>query len=359
MRLKGISVWLPALALLVLASAWQSRRLAAYRRGNLPESYTGTASGAPPALTFVMAGLGGFRGAASEVLWFRASRLQEEGRYLELVQLAGWLTMLDPHASEAWVYNAWNLAYNVSIMMGRPEDRLRWVENGIALLRDDGLRFNPREARLYRELAWLYQNKIGDALDSAHLTYKFRLAETLAPCVNPDGTARQDPESRARLAALRLDPGRMAALEQRFGPLDWRLANSHAVYWASQGLDCAAGNERLLSSRAVYQPLILSVFNGRFTGDLAAKRWQTAPNPAVALPAADFLAAAREAFPSRTMTTVLLRYLAVAARDLHGAGRDDLARQLHQRLLRALPPGSPQPAFEDVMKGLDIPVPAM
>ena len=152
-----------------------------------------------------MAGLGGFRGVVAEVLWFRAHRLQEAGRYLELVQLADWLTMLDPHASEAWVYNAWNLAYNVSVMMARPEDRLRWVQNGIALLRDDGLRFNPREARLYRELAWFYQNKVGDALDTAHLAYKFHLAGQLAPCVNADGTLRDTPESRARLAGLRPD----------------------------------------------------------------------------------------------------------------------------------------------------------
>jgi hypothetical protein len=338
MRSKGISVWLPALALLVLTAAWQSRRLAGYRRGNLPEAYTGAASDVPPALTFVMAGLGGFRGVVAEMLWFRANRLQEEGRYLELVQLADWLTMLDPHASEAWVYNAWNLAYNVSIMMARPEDRLRWVENGIALLRDDGLRFNPREARLYRELAWFYQNKIGDSLDNAHLTYKLRLAETLAPCVNPDGTVRPDPESRARLAALRLDPDRMAALEKRFGPLDWRLAHSHAVYWASQGLEYAAGNERLLSSRAVYQPLILSVFNGRFTGDLAARQWRTAPNPAVALPAAEFLAATQQEFPSRTLKNVYIHFLLTAIRQFHKSDPisenyvDDLFRRLSQEL---------------------------
>ena len=150
-------LWLILLAGLVVLAAWQSRRLAGVRRERLPEAYTGAASDVPPAITFVMAGLGGFRGVVAEVLWFRASRLQEAGRYLELVQLAEWLTMLDPHASEAWVYNAWNLAYNVSVMMGRPEDRLRWVLNGIALLRDEGLRFNPRDARLYRELAWFYQ----------------------------------------------------------------------------------------------------------------------------------------------------------------------------------------------------------
>ena len=354
MRFRGTFIWLTVLALLVLAAAWQSRRLANHRRGNMPESYTGSVSDAPPALTFVMAGLGGFRGIATEILWFRANRLQEEGRYIELVQLADWLTMLDPHASEAWVYNAWNLAYNVSIMMVREEDRLRWVGNGISLLRDDGLRFNPREASLYRELAWLYQNKVGDALDTAHLTYKFHLAETLTPCVNPDGTVLLTPESRARLAALRLDPDRMAALEKRFGPLDWRLANSHAVYWASLGLEHATGNERSRSSRAVYQPLILSVFNGRFTGNLAARHWQTAPNPAVAIPTADFLAAVLKEFPSRATGNVYVGYLAAAMRSLHQDGHAAPASQLYQRILQTLPPNRPAPSFDDILNESNI-----
>lgn len=319
----------------------------------MPEAYTGAVADAPPALTFVMAGLGGFRGVATEVLWFRANRMQEEGRYIELVQLANWLTMLDPHASEAWAYNAWNLAYNVSIMMGREEDRLRWVENGISLLRDDGLRFNPREASLYRELAWLYQNKVGDVLDNAHLTYKFHLAETFASCVNPDGTVLLTPESRTRLAAQRLDPDRMAALEKRFGPLDWRLANSHAIYWASQGLEHATGNERPRSSRAVYQPLLLSVFNGRFTGDLAARNWQTSPNPALALPAADFLAAALKETPSRVMQNIYAGFLAAAMRSLHQDGHIIPARLLYQRLLQTLPPDIPSPSFEDVIYELN------
>ena len=344
---RGLTV----LLLLIPLAAWQSRRLAEHRRGNLPEAYAGYTSDVPPALTFVMAGLGGFRGIVSEMLWFRVNRLQEEGRYLELVQLADWLTRLDPHAAEAWVYNAWNLSYNVSIMMVRDEDRLRWVRNGIALLRDDGLRFNPREARLYRELAWLYQNKIGDALDSAHLTYKFSLAETLAPCLNPEGTVRVTEESRARLAALRLDADRMVALEKRFGPFDWRLADSHAVYWASQGLEYASGTERLMCRRGVYQPLILSVFKGRFTGDLNKKQWRTAGNPGFALAAADFLAETCKEYPSQNMTTVFIRYLVAATRLLGQEGHADLAQQTYQRLLGALPPPVKKPTFDDVMKG--------
>ncbi len=353
MRLRVFKVALVALPLLVLLASWQSRRLAVSRRAGLPEAYAGYTSDVPPALTFVMVGLGGFRGIVSEVLWFRVNRLQEEGRYLELVQLADWVTLLDPHAAEAWIYNAWNLAYNVSIMMVRDEDRLRWVQSGISLLRDVGLRFNPREARLYRELAWLYQNKVGDSLDSAHLSYKLALAQTMAPFVNTNGTVNVTPESRSKLAALRLDADRMAALERRFGPFDWRVADAHAVYWASLGLEYATGTERLMCRRGVYQPLMLCVFRGRFTGDLIKNQWQTDGNPALALTTADFLMETNKEYPSRTMTTVFLRFLATATQYLSQEGHPDLAQQMYRRLLAALPPHRKPPGFDEVIKGLE------
>ena len=351
MRLSTGRVAVAAMVVLGCMAAWQSRRLAAYRRAGMPDAYIGYSTDVPPALTFVMAGLGGFRGVVAEVLWFRVDSLQEQGRFLELVQLSDWITMLDPHAAEAWSHNAWNLAYNISTLMIRPEDRLRWVQNGISLLRDDGLRFNPREARLYRELAWLYQNKVGDNLDTAHMTYKFALAEAMAPFVHPDGTVNDTPENRTRLTALRLDTSRMTALEKRFGPLDWRLAESHAIYWASQGLEYATGTERLLCRRGVYQPLMLSFLRGRFTGDLALKKWRTSGNLALAVPTADFMNETCTEYPSKNMTVVYLRYLTLAVSLLSKNGQAAPAQALYERLTAALPKDSEKPTLDRVVKG--------
>ncbi len=350
MRSKSFK-WLVLIAALVMLAAWQSRRLASTRRDGMPEAYAGYSSDVPPALNFVMAGLGGFRGIVSEILWFRVNRLQEEGRFLELVQLAEWIAMLDPHASEAWAYNAWNLAYNVSIMMVRDEDRLRWVRNGIRLLRDDGLRFNPREAKLYRELAWLYQNKIGDNLDSAHLAYKLDLARSMTPVVNADGTVNPSTETRAKLAVLRLDTDRMLELERRFGPLDWRLAESHAIYWASQGLEYAVGTERLMCQRGVYQPLMLSVFNGRFTGNVKTGEWRVAGNPALALAAAEILEDTCREFPSNIMRNILIRFLATAVQQMRREGQEQLMQELYRRLADNLPMPAQKPSLAEVLQG--------
>lgn len=355
MRFRAYRGALAALAVLSLLAAWQSRLLAERRRERMPEAYAGYTADVPPGLTFVIAGLGGFRGVVAEVLWFRASRLQDEGRFVELVQLADWITMLDPHAAEAWVYNAWNLAYNISVMMGRPEDRLRWVQNGISLLRDEALRLNPREARLYRELAWLYQNKVGDSLDQAHLAYKFALAQTMAPLLRADGTVDPAPENRPRLAALHLDAGRMAALEKRFGPLDWRLPESHAIYWADRGLDFASGTERLMCRRGVYQPLMLSVFRGTFAGSLEKRQWRTDRNLALALAASDYMCETLKEYPTRNMTFIALRFFVEAIRMVENAGRHQAAQSIYGQLLRTLPSGMVKPSFDDVVKGWEPP----
>lgn len=352
-KFANIVKWLLILLLLTALAAGQSRALTGYRRQSMPEVYAGGKHAPPPALNFVVAGLGGFRGIVAEILWFRIHRLQEEGRYMELVQLSDWLNMLDPYASEAWVYNAWNLAYNISIMMNRPEDRLLWVENGIALLRDEGLRFNPREARLYRELAWFYLNKIGDSLDEAHLTYKLHLAKQMAPFVNHNGTLKNVPSTQKALATMRLDSERMRDLEQRFGTLDWRMPQSHAVYWADQAVEFAKGNERLLSSRMLYQALIQTVFTGTFAGDLSQNKWQSAPTPSAALATADLLATMQKEFGTTTLRSIQLRFLVSAIRLFHNPldHHDFYTTLLLQRLKKELGAEAQNLTIEDIVKG--------
>ena len=45
----------------------------------------------------VFAAFGGLRSVFAEIIWFRADRLQEEGRYVELAQLAHALALAEPH----------------------------------------------------------------------------------------------------------------------------------------------------------------------------------------------------------------------------------------------------------------------
>ena len=281
---------------------------------------------------YVMIGLGGFRGIVSEALWLRAGRLQEQGRYFEQVQLADWITALDLRATDAWTFNSWNLAYNISAMMPRHADRLIWVQAGIALLRDRAIPANPTDARLYRELGWLFQNKIGDVLDPAHLDYKLALATGMAPSLGPDGAA--PPAGSAGEARLRrefrLDGARMRAVEQSIAPLDWRLPESHAIYWAAAGLPHARGFEHQALRRMIHQNLIALIEHGRFTGNLSTGRYTTAPNPALIPATTAFLRDSVRLYPNERRLMAL--FLSFAIRLQVQGGDTDGARESYQQL---------------------------
>ena len=178
----------------------------------------------PVAAEGVFATLGGLRSIAAEVVWYRADRLQEEGRYVELAQLASALTFMEPHTPEVWSYAAWNLAYNISVMMPTPEDRWRWIWAAVCLLRDEGLVLNPDSPELCRELAWLFELKIGANIDSASPTYRQKWREIV-----------EDVRARGAWDELRMDPTVMARIEQATGFDDWTNPQLSAIYWAVRG----------------------------------------------------------------------------------------------------------------------------
>lgn len=179
------------------------------------------------------AALGGLRSIMAEIIWFRADRLQEEGRYVELAQLAATLTAMEPHTPETWSYASWNLAYNVSVMMPTPEDRWRWVEAGISLLRDRGLLLNPGDPDLCRDLAWLFELKLGADIDSAAGTYRDLWRKKV-----------EDVKSRGAWDELGMDPKKMLAVEKGTGFDDWGDARLSAIYWAYEGLSKAKASVR-------------------------------------------------------------------------------------------------------------------
>ena len=203
-----------------------------------------------PAMTEgALAAFGGIRSIVAEVVWFRADRLQDEGRYVELAQLASTLSYLEPHTPEVWSYAAWNLAYNISIMMPTYEDRWRWVYAAICLVRDKGLVLNPTESELYRELAWLFELKLGTNLDVAAPVYREKWREMV-----------EDVARRSAWEELRMDRRVMDEVAKSYGMSDIADPMFSAVYWAHIGRvvskkkeDLAFLNEIIRQSRAIYR----------------------------------------------------------------------------------------------------------
>jgi len=138
----------------------------------------------PPSLAFATIATGAFRGLLVDFLWIRADRLKEQGQFFDAKQLAEWITILQPHFASVWKFQAWNMAYNISVAIPetRPEQRWRWVKNGYELLRDEAIgRYKLRDIGLYHELSRIFQHKIGGISDEAHRYYKWELAMQIDP----------------------------------------------------------------------------------------------------------------------------------------------------------------------------------
>ncbi|MBL0870814.1 MAG: hypothetical protein IBJ18_09595 [Phycisphaerales bacterium] len=119
---------------------------------------------------------GAFRGLFINALWMRANDLKEAGKFHEAVDLARTITRLQPRFPRVWVFHAWNLAYNISVVTNTVQERWQWVNAGIRLLRDEAIPQNPSDLLLHKELAWIHLHKVQGLMDDANQYYKKQFA---------------------------------------------------------------------------------------------------------------------------------------------------------------------------------------
>jgi hypothetical protein len=299
-RAKKILSLLLAVALLVVAG--QVQQSLDRDRVQLGLTIGSPLQNAPPVLAFTTVALGGFRGLISNFLWIRANDLQMDDKFFEAAQLADWITDLEPHFSQVWVFQAWNMAYNISVKFkenapGDYSDRWRWVQRGIELLRDRALIYNPNDALIFFQLGQFFQHKIGQNLDDGNLYYKQQWAEAMTPFFGANGTNfenlihPQTAEAGTNALILRekfkIDPVFAQKVDVQYGPLDWRLPEAHAIYWCALGLERAKENPNKATPgdfnlaqlrRSIYQAEQQSFRQGRIISNPFTHRVELAPN---------------------------------------------------------------------------------
>lgn len=336
-RLVARPAAVAAAVALCVAAATGSALRAAKAAGRVSPS--GNAPpGAPPLVSLATVALGGFRGVAADLLWLRAGRLQEERRFVELVQLSEWITALEPESDEVWSFHAWNLAYNVTVLLGRPDDRWRWVESAVSLLRDRGLERSPGSSAVKRELGWLFLHKIGTDSDSASGFYRTAWAREIAGWLGAAG----EPPAPASISAeelagaLKMDTGRMSDLEARFGRVDWRVPHASSLYWGACALEDAEGGPgELACRRMVYSSLAWMMRrDGILVGDPGDPDWtfRAAPNADLVDGTGAFIEETMEKSDFAGVRHAWVGWLRDAVAIRTAQGRLDEARRLHGRL---------------------------
>ena len=292
-RAKKILLLLLAGALLV--GSGQFQKSLNRDRDTLGLTHAAVLENAPPMLAFTTVALGGFRGLISNFLWMRASDLQQDDKFFEAAQLADWITKLEPTFAAVWVFQGWNMAYNISVKFKDFPDRWRWVERGIELLRDEGLRYNPNSVDIYRELGWFFQHKLGANLDDANIYYKSQWAGEMKNFFGPNGTnfdlLLNPPDTAARTNAIlfreqfKMDATFAKQVDAEYGPFDWRLPEAHAIYWGARGLQVAKehpdkvkADDLIKLRRIIYQSMLQAFHHGRIMSSPFSKTYSLGPN---------------------------------------------------------------------------------
>lgn len=139
----------------------------------------------PPDVALMVTMFGSFRGLVIDFLWQKTNKLKEDNKIFAAYDLAELITKLQPRFKEVWVYHSWNMAYNISVMTKTQDERWMWVNNGIALLRDQGVVYNPDSVSIHKQLAWTFLHKVGRVSDDMHWYYKTKLAEEWQALLGP------------------------------------------------------------------------------------------------------------------------------------------------------------------------------
>lgn len=127
--------------------------------------------GAPP-IVALGTSIGVLRGIIVDYLWIKLNANKEKGLFYEVMADADLITKLQPRFAQVWAFQGHNMAYNISVATNTQQERWEWVNAGIRLVRDQGLRYNPNDLELHKELAFWFAHKIEGYSDDAHLYYK-------------------------------------------------------------------------------------------------------------------------------------------------------------------------------------------
>ncbi|ODS32824.1 MAG: hypothetical protein SCARUB_02030 [Candidatus Scalindua rubra] len=102
--------------------------------------------------------LGSFRGVLVDFLWIRGIARHEERKFYELLAINNLITKLQPHFPSVWIFQAWNMCYNIAHEWESPENKWKWIKTGLNFA-EKGASKNPANGDLLFEIGYIYFHK--------------------------------------------------------------------------------------------------------------------------------------------------------------------------------------------------------
>jgi hypothetical protein len=109
--------------------------------------------------TALQLSLTGSRGFVVSGLWYWAMDAQKKNRWNELELYVESLTRLQPHFISPWLFQSWNLSYNVAVEADQVRDKYFYVSRGVQLL-SRGERMNHYNPEMRDSIGFYQQHKI-------------------------------------------------------------------------------------------------------------------------------------------------------------------------------------------------------
>jgi len=140
--------------------------------------------------------LTGFKGMATCFLWVAAREKQTKQEWNEMEMLVNSVAKLQPHFISPWLFQSWNIAFNVSVECDSEHDKYFYIARGIQLLAEGERRNRGRDTPggeiiypgnpdLRFHMGFYYQLKIGQSDQARTFRSLFQMR-----CMEP---AERDP----------------------------------------------------------------------------------------------------------------------------------------------------------------------
>ena len=115
----------------------------------------------------------GMRGVASNLLWEKANQAKMREDWTTLSATLEQIAHLQQNYVGVWMFQGWNVAYNISVEWDNYKDRYFWVIKGLRFLQE-GTEYNENDPKLISEVGRVSSQKIGNADEKVEFRRLFR-----------------------------------------------------------------------------------------------------------------------------------------------------------------------------------------
>jgi len=206
--MKGRQVGVVTVLLLSMIGCWFTRTWAYEWKRNAPGELAAGQGGVISSMNSFALGLmlGGLRGPLVMFLWSKVENQKIDRDLEDIDTMIEWIRLLQPEFDTVHIFQIWNKAYNLSVMMASPASKYTTILDAIDYARRVEAD-RPGDINILAQLSQVYSEKLGGKNVTEHAFYRRQFREDT---LTDASRARAFPEDarRSRLGLRFVDPSK-------------------------------------------------------------------------------------------------------------------------------------------------------